>query len=305
MPPSRDSFSDSAVFGPPRPGCPLCDDTRITPLYTIARYSPPFRVDRCSSCGFIFQNPPFSEQTINGFYGDAYYEGGAEYSYHDERASERFSAYVWDRRLRVIRRHVRGGNFLDVGCAFGGLLARAARHFTPFGIELSEYSASHARKAFGDHIHTGTLADHPFPGDFFSVITMIEVLEHLPDPAGAVRECRRLLKENGLLVLQTANMDGLQARVQKDRYAYFMPGHLSYFSKRNLTGLLKEAGFRRVIVYHPVEFGLLPKLQKSRHTFKKLSDYKSWPRIALYHCLSKVRLGSFSLTSSMVIYAFK
>ena len=100
----------------------------------------------------------------------------------------------------------------------------------------------------------------------FSVITMIELLEHVSDPVTAVSECFRLLKENGLLVIQTANMDALQAKCLKDKYAYFMPGHVSYFTKRNLVDLLKKTGFKKVKVFYPVEFGLIPKLLKSRYT---------------------------------------
>ncbi len=69
--------------------------------------------------------------------------------------------------------------------------------------------------------------------------------------------------------------------------------------------LLKEKGFEKIKVYRPVDFGLLPKLLKSQHSFKTLFDYRAWFRISRYHLLSKLCLGNFSPTSSMVIYAFK
>ena len=134
---------------------------------------------------------------------------------------------------------------------------------------------------------------------------MIELLEHEKNPAHAVRESYRLLKKNGLLVIQTANMDGMQARILKDNYAYYMPGHVSYFTKRSLTYILKKAGFRKIKIYFPVEFGLLPKLLKSRYSFKSYFDYLKWLRISYYHFISKIRFGNFAATSSMVIYALK
>ena len=100
-------------------------------------------------------------------------------------------------------------------------------------------------------------------------------------------------------------MDGVQAKSEKDDYHYFMPGHLSYFTKKNLTNLLKEVGFSKVKVYRPVEFGLLPKLLKSKQHFKKKRDYLKWFRISYYHYKSMIHFGDFSLTSSMVIYATK
>jgi len=253
----------------------------------------------------MFRNPRPSRSDIERLYTEAYYTGKADYYYHDERESERHSRHVWDRRIAVLCRYAKRGAILDVGSAFGGLLRAAREQYSPYGIELSAYSGSQARSEFGDTIHIGTLDDHPFPHDHFSAITMIELLEHLPDPIIALRECFMLLRTNGILVIQTANMAGLQARIQGDRYAYFMPGHLSYFTKKNLTAALLRCGFRRVKVFHPVEFGLLPKLKKSRGSFRGLLDYRIWARISLYHWMSKLRFGDFAATSSMVIYAFK
>ena len=73
----------------------------------------------------------------------------------------------------------------------------------------------------------------------------------------------------------------------------------------NLTRALLRAGFSKVKVFYPVEFGLLPKLQKSRGDFTKLSDYKKWYAIAKYHMLGKIHWKNYALKSSMVIYAFK
>ncbi len=288
-----------------REDCPLCASRAIIPFRTITRWQTPFTVEHCADCSFIFMNPRFSDETIKSFYSRSYFDGNAEYAYHDERKKERFALHVWEARLKVIRRYIRAGNFLDVGCAFGGFLSAASRYFEPAGIEPSEYAGSYAKKKLGPRIHIGTLHDHFFPHDNFLVITMIEVVEHLADPAFAVKECHRLLQKGGLLVIQTANMDGLQAKIFGDNYAYYMPGHLSYFPKRTLLRLLTNAGFSRIKVFHPVEFGLLPKLKKSRGDFHSILEYRKWLRIAGYHYLSKLHFGNIWATSSMVVYAFK
>ena len=298
-------FDDPAVYERPLSACPLCKSGDIARLHEIGRFSPPFRVDRCESCEFIFMNPRFTERTVRALYSEDYYRGTAEYSYYDEREAERYARYVWDARLRVMGRYARGGNFLDVGAAFGGFMNAASTRYSVYGIEPSEYSGGEAKKRYGERVHIGTLEDHPFESGSFSAITMIEVIEHLADPARALSECFRLLCDGGVLVVQTANMAGRQARSRGERYEYFMPGHLSYFTRKNLTGLLHKSGFSRVDAYLPVEFGLLPKLLKSRHTFKSIADYRSWIRIAWYHLKSSVHFGDFALTSSMVLYAVK
>ena len=181
----------------------------------------------------------------------------------------------------------------------------AARFYTPYGIELSPYSGKEAAGLFKDNVYIGDFRSHPFRHDFFSVITMIELLEHLKDPIWALEESYRLLKKGGVFVIQTANMDGLQAKMKKDSYGYFLPGHLSCFSKKNLTDALLRSGFNRVKAFIPVDFGLLPKLKKSRGNFSSVFDYRHWLRISAYHALGLLHLGNFCATSSMVLYAFK
>ena len=293
------------MFSIKKETCPLCASPRIKHKYSINSYELHFDTDCCMDCGFIFMNPPLTGETIKSFYTEQYYSGKANYSYIDERRIWKFSSYVWDKRINVIHRYIKNGNFLDVGSSFGGLMESAGKYFSPYGIEISDYSASYSREKFGDRIHHGTLEDHPFSRGFFSVITMIELIEHLENPLSAIRECYSLLAEKGLLVIQTANMDGNQAKSLADRYEYFMPGHLSYFTMSSLTAALRKTGFRRIKVFYPVEFGLLPKLLKSRGSFTKLSDYRSWYRIAEYHTLGRVHWRNFALKSSMVIYAFK
>jgi SAM-dependent methyltransferase len=301
----KSARSKPSDYRAPRLDCPLCGSGKIAPLYRIGRYARPFTIDRCGACGFMFMNPLFSEQVIRDMYVKEYYSGEADYSYQDERAIEPFAMHVWRARLKKMSRCAPHGNFLDVGAAFGGFMKAAAEYFTPYGIELSGYAGQHALDAFPGRVHIGTLEDHPFGDGFFSAITMIELIEHLADPARAIMECSRLLKAGGLLVVQTANMQGRQALILGDDYEYFMPGHLSYFSMENLTCLLKECGFSRIRVFYPVEFGLVPKLRKSRHAFRSPADYRAWLRIAWYHAKSKVHCGRFAMTSSMVIYAIK
>ena len=172
-------FSDLSIFSKPLTKCPLCKGSNLKFHYIIEKFNPHFKVNKCSGCGFIFMNPRFRDNILKDLYSENYYSGKAEYSYYDERDAEKYSQYVWKKRIQTIKRYSDGGNFMDVGCAFGGFLKTASEYYTPFGIELSEYSGAHAKSLFGSNIHIGSLADHPFNSDFFSVITMIELLEHI------------------------------------------------------------------------------------------------------------------------------
>ena len=118
--------------------CPLCKNGQTSPHYFIDKYKIKFNTDKCCSCGFIFMNPALDDKTVRSLYSEEYFKGGADYSYIDERKIKEYSAYVWDKRVKVINRYIKNGNFLDIGCSFGGLLESASEFYTPYGIEASE-----------------------------------------------------------------------------------------------------------------------------------------------------------------------
>jgi len=286
-----------------KPFCPVCSH-EMKFLYRIDRFCDPIFIYRCPECCLEKQHP-FAEHQEN-HYTEDYYSGKAEYSYSDERKQLKFYGYVWKARLKNIQKFIPPpADFLDAGCAFGGFALEAAQTgFRAFGLDLSEYAVQHAKKA-GLNAKIGELKKGVYPENSFDVITMIEVMEHLPDPVSAVKTLSEIIRPGGLLVIQTANFQGMQAKREKSNYHYYLPGHLYYYSKNNLTRFLNDHGFSKIIFYPGVDFGLLPKLLKSRGNFRLFRDYLKWIRISIYHLISKIAFGNFAMTSSMVIYAFR
>lgn len=283
--------------------CKLCGSRKIEEKFVIDRFSKDFLIYRCEDCGFQFQN--VNKDILYSFYDEGYYTGKNEYSYYDERVKEKFARYVWKKRINVLKKLDRSSEvkrFLDVGCAFGGLMKVAEENgYISYGVEVSPYAEEYLKKRFGeDRIFFGSIEDINLPEDFFSVVTLIEVIEHLIDPVKAIENVFKGMKQNGVLLIQTANIDGFQAKLYGKKYHYYLPGHISYFNKKNLKKLLERTGFRKIKIISGVEFGLLPKLLKSRGDFKGALEYIKWIRIILYHILSKL-----GLTSSMVILAIK
>jgi len=137
------------------------------------------------------------------------------------------------------------------------------------------------------------------------VITLIEVIEHLEKPQLVFNKLSAILKKDGLLVIQTADFEGLQAKECGSSYHYYLPGHLYYYSFSNLKNILIKNGFSHFIPFFGVDFPLYAKLLKSRGNFKSPKDYLKWFTISLYHLKSKIRIRSERLTSSLVLYAFK
>lgn len=282
--------------------CPCCETKGWKFLYhsTFNRYNIP--IYECSSCGFQTQYPRPSPDKL---YTEEYYTGEADFSYRDERNTETYDRYVWRARIENIKRFKSRGEFLDVGCSFGGFLncAREAG-FRVTGVEISAYSAKVASER-GVRIYTGEFLDADLPENFFDVVTLVEVIEHLSEPKLVFQKLNRILKPGGLLLIQTANFEGWQAIKAGASYHYYLPGHFYYYSESNLKKILDRSGFTDHITYPGVDFPLLAKLLKSRGSFRSWTEYRKWFRIAFYHWKSKLRKKNRPLTSSMVVYSFK
>lgn len=288
--------------------CPVCE-SEFQPLYRIHRYNPPLEIIVCPNCGL--QRQKTFPQDLSSLYQEGYYTGCADYSYIDERSIEQASDFVWQARLKTISKFVQPpARFLDVGCSFGGFVDAATRlGYQSTGIDLSEFAVTQGKK-LGRNIVLGDLSIIANSNEKFDIITLIEVIEHLPEPLQTVRQLRSLLRNHGIVVIQTANFLGCQAKKAKSDYHYYLPGHLYYYSTKNLRKLLLSNGFRKVWFYRPVDFGLWPKLQKMitqmrsqpNHHNQKI-DYKRLFQSSMYHLQGKLALNDFSYTSSMVCYA--
>lgn len=283
--------------------CPFCKkETKF--LYTISRFEPPLTIFQCPECKLQMQHQTNPHQ----YYTKDYFNGTSPYSYFDERKYFQYCEYVWKARLKTIKRYKPPpARLLDVGCSFGGFLLTALKEgYEAFGIDISPYVVEEVKNhpILQQRISLSNVLDYT-PPQTFDIITLIEVIEHLPEPEKVFQKLYDLLNSGGLLIIQTANFDGLQAKLFKEHYHYYLPGHLYYYSKTNLTRILKTYGFDDFIYFHGVDFGLLPKLKKLRGFISHPKQFYKYIKTSVYHFLSKISFKTFSLTSSFVLYAFK
>ena len=290
--------------------CPLCNGNS-TFYHNFLRGDVSFKVRRCSICSSLFQEN--LNRDFSTLYQKGYYSKAQAYSYYDERDIAPYTSAVWRARIKSIQKYIKKGKMLDVGCAFGGFLREASRHFESVGLDVSSYAVQEGQQwnfeTSSHKIFQGDLLNLPdnsiFQAESFDVISMIEVAEHLNAPHDNFKVAFELLSLGGLLLIQTANFNGWQAKRAGVHYHYFLPGHLVYYTSNGLKNCLKNVGFKSFHEFIPVDFGVLPKLIKSRGSFKNYIDYLSWFRIIGYHFLSKVYFQGHPLTSSYVLYAFK
>jgi len=189
----------------------------------------------CEECGLLFQWPAPAEGVLRHAYGEV-----VDPLYLAERQN----------RLRTFRRVVsrlgpgNGRRLLDVGAYCGLFLAVAKESgFAAEGLELSRWAAAHAR-ALGFPVREETLAERARAGARYDVLTMWDVLEHLPDPRRELEAAFRLLRPGGRLYLSTIDAGSAAARLLGPRWPWLMDMHLFYFDRSTVRVALEEAGFR-------------------------------------------------------------
>jgi len=303
-----------------QPHCPVCDSSETAFKYRIERHG--FDVWQCNNCYSEFQHP--LPQGANSYYSEGYYTGVAAFSYQDERRAEHYHNFVHRARLKSIQKFCRIANgnaakFLDVGCAFGAF-ARAAADvgFAAYGLDVSAYAVKEGNKIstevnppaqlfLGDltHLPRTPVAQKTFAPASFSVITLIEVAEHLATPRAAFAAAYKLLQPGGVLAIQTANFAGWQAIQGGAEYHYYLPGHLVYYTATGLKSMLSAIGFREFKEFFPVDFSLWAKWRKAWGDVRRLRDIARFWKMSLYHLQSKFQWRGRPITSSYVLYAKK
>jgi len=204
-----------------------------------------FDIVKCKSCKFVYVDREFDIIELEKYYSKDYYSGANEYVYKDYKAERTAKSRTFLRKLRDIESLKKFGKLLDIGCAMGFFLDVARQKgWETYGIELSKYSANVAKNELGLNVLNCELIQANFPDNYFDVVTMWDVIEHLPDPALNLKEIYRILKKDGLLVITTGDIDNINARVFKRRWILIAPPwHLYYFSRNTLKAILKNIGF--------------------------------------------------------------
>ena len=162
------------------------------------------------------------------------------------------------------------GSFLDIGCGEGWALDYFQRQgWEVLGLDFSSFSLEKFHPALRERLRPGDLYEEVqslvAAGQQFDVLWLDNVLEHVLEPADLLRQCRALIKPNGVLVVDVPNdFSALQQHLldsgQIDRpFWVVLPDHLSYFNLPGLRNLAAATGWKtaKVIGDQPIDLNLL------------------------------------------------
>ena len=198
------------------------------------------------------------------------------------------------------------GEILDIGCGNGRYLSTLKKQgWQTYGIEQSPKSSKYARDVLQLEVNTGDLLDCKYQAEFFDVITMWHSLEHLYEPILTLKEAKRILKDDGLLIITVPNVNSFAAKVfKKYWYQLEIPIHLIAFTPDSITRMLDVAGLKAKRIYYdrrnsPLKQSLLNLKDGKYRLLSKLSRFKVL--IRMFNFILAM-LGSCEI---IVIYAQK
>ena len=171
-----------------------------------------------------------------------------EYELQTHRAEDR---HWWYRgRRQVLERVIAGlrlparARILDAGCGSGRNMVELARHGHVTGVELSPASVGLARERNAGEVIAGSVLDMPLESDSFDLAVCLDVIEHLADDVGALRELRRVVVPGGSLLVTVPAYQWLWSGHDEVNH------HHRRYSRRSLERAAAEAGWEKVRTTH-------------------------------------------------------
>jgi 2-polyprenyl-3-methyl-5-hydroxy-6-metoxy-1,4-benzoquinol methylase len=229
--------------------CPVCSATAIKKVfscqdYTVSHYF--FDVFECSNCGLRFTQDVPAIDEIGKFYASENYishtdteKGLVNKLYHFVRK------YTLHQKKKLLQHQskLNKGVLLDIGCGTGSFLEiMQTAGWQCVGLEpdsnAREISLSKNIECYEpNHLYN-------LPEKKFDVITLWHVLEHVHDLHQYIVQCKKLLKDDGLLVIAVPNYTSSDANHYDEFWAaYDVPRHLYHFSPQAMSYLMEKHQF--------------------------------------------------------------
>lgn len=236
------------VTGPLTPvACTLCAGTETHPV--CEKFG--LAIARCVTCGLVRATPRCPPEQIAARYSAEYFWGeylpslGVVNGVVDEHFIDaRYAPWI----TLVSAAVGPAGRLLEIGSG-AGLFAKAFARagWSVIGVEVNPAGAGFAREQLGLDVRSLYAEDLDVPPGSQDVVAMMDVIEHVPDPAATVATALRFLRPGGILLLQTPNLNALSRYALGTPWAVLSPAeHLYYFTEDTLTRLLTKTGYRSV-----------------------------------------------------------
>lgn len=272
--------------------CPVCGTTGSQIVHSVTypeqRYPGTFVLRRCNGCGLLFNSPRLDLNELGKLYDGNYYF----FLRSDAREFRRIVG-MYQRTLGVIDVNAIEKRSLDIGCGRGYFPAvLKSLGWDAHGVEISEEASEYARAKFSLDVFTGTIEQYASGANArtFPLVTAIDVIEHVPDPAEFVAAAAKCVAPGGMLIIDTPNAQANNVGHKGAFWKGFNPFHIYLFSIDNLKTLLQRNGMR---VESGFSYGNSPEPRNARDgmisLIKKL--HLAGPAAKAYFAIKKMTMG--------------
>src|SRR5215471_1451383 len=226
--------------------CPVCGDGRIVPFATL-RHIPH---SRCRDCGFTFANPLPPDELLGDFYNSSYYANFRQFELDRACQDHYFSVSLY-RDIRSLANWLtsrldddRSLSVLDFGCgpaAFLALLRDEYGFEHVEGLDINRDAVEVAKRLH--NLVVKSSVDELDQPDY-DVVLLMELVEHVPDPAALFSQVARLIKRGGRIFITTPAVNNLVGRLLPSHSAHYSaPFHVSMFTMLAVRRLLARFDF--------------------------------------------------------------
>lgn len=177
----------------------------------------------CEACRLAFRNPIIQPEDILTLY-----QNGLDSLYLTEPSKRK----DWIIASRWIEQFVpENGSLLDVGCFDGSFLKTLLGKYDKYGIEIHSAAVQSAQNN-NITILCSDLNELQGISKKFDCITLIDVIEHVKNPAAVLNDCLAKLNKNGILIVTTGNYDSWQFKLMAPNYWYCNIEHIVFIGER-------------------------------------------------------------------------
>ena len=287
--------------------CPVCQQAILQPFLTCTDFTvsrEQFSLVKCATCSFVFTNP---RPTMDD--SGRYYKSEEYISHTNSSKGILNKIYQFVRnnaiksKLNLVESYSpRPKSILDYGCGTGEFLSAAKKGgWSSAGLELDEDARALAKNNHQLNV------DHPkalpgLPAGQFGVITLWHVLEHVHTLHETVKQLKRCLSSEGVLIIAVPNYESYDATVFGEYWAaYDVPRHIYHFNKASMATLMEGHGMKLVetkgMFFDPFYISLLSSKYKNGYVN---------PIKAFFVGLKTNYLGKQNIQkNSSIIYVFK
>lgn len=205
---------------------------------------------RCPTCDVSYLVPRPTRKEVVEYFSRQFFPSQEKL----EAASGPNRDRIFRKEAAFIKARKRGGRILDIGCAGGYFLGTYFDNpsWDKRGVDLSRLAAVRASER-GISVQVGELDSANFETASFDVVTILDTFYYFPDPRRELGIVKRILKSDGLLLLEIPLAESRFRRTtgwighitEGDHFAIRKSDHLFFYSRQSIDWVLKDAGFKR------------------------------------------------------------